>query len=536
MSRTYGHSDSNRFSQIPSVRHERSSFNRSHGHKFTCNAGFIIPIFLDEVLPGDTFNLRLTALGRMTTPIYPIMDNVRFYTHFFFTPNRLVWDNWERFNGAQDNPGDTTDYTIPQTGGKAVPGNIYDYFALPIDLDLIVSALPFRAHNLIYNEYFRDENISDSFVVHKGDGPDSAGDYELMRSRKVKDYFTSCLPWPQKGTASFINDIGNLGVDTTASFAPNSPYYWEAETVSGKTPASGYLDSSVNSWNVTFDVERGVDGRMYHDSTNNADNMTIVSTITGSVHTTVNALREAFAIQKALELDARGGTRYFEILRAHFGVISPDARMQRPEYLGGGISRLDVTQIAQTSATVAGTPSPQGHLAGFATAELNHHGFKKSFVEHGHIHGYMIIRADLTYQQGVPKIWTRKTKYDYFWPSFSHLGEQAVLQEEIYATGNATENAKVFGYQERYAEYRYKPSTIVGKLRSNAGGSLDAWHLSQYFTSAPTLSEGFIQDQPPFDRVVAVPSEPHFIFDCYFRLICARPMPVYSVPGSMDSF
>ncbi len=225
MSRTYGHSDSNHFSQIPSVRHERSSFNRSHGHKFTCDAGLIIPIFLDEVLPGDTFNLRLTALGRMTTPIYPIMDNVRFYTHFFFTPNRLLWKNWERFNGAQDNPGDSTDYTIPQTGGKAVPGNLFDYFGLPLNLDSIVNALPFRAHNLIYNEYFRDENLSDSFSVPLGDGPDSAGDYELCRSRKIKDYFTGCVPWPQKGTASFINDIGDLAVKSTASYIPNSPFY-----------------------------------------------------------------------------------------------------------------------------------------------------------------------------------------------------------------------------------------------------------------------------------------------------------------------
>jgi hypothetical protein len=527
MSRTYGHSDSNRFSQIPAVRHERSSFNRSHGHKFTCNAGLIIPIFLDEVLPGDTFNLRLTALGRMTTPIYPIMDNVRFFTHFFFTPNRLVWKNWEKFNGAQDNPGDTTDYTIPQHGCKAVTGNLYDYFGLPLDLDCIVSALPFRAHNLIYNEYFRDENIQDSYPIDTSDGPDTST-YEVDRSRKVKDYFTGCLPWPQKGTASFINDIGNLGVTTTAVNQDNSGYAYYVD--SGH---SGWFGTKKNDWNVKMHSEAPDDEIIKRQKDAQLD---ITSTLTGSVHTTVNALREAFAIQKILELDARGGTRYFEILKAHFGVVSPDSRLQRPEYLGGGISRLDVTQVAQTSATSSGTPSPQGHLAGFATAELNHHGFKKSFVEHGHIHGYMIIRADLTYQQGVPKIWTRKTKYDYYWPSFSHLGEQAVLQEEIYATNNATENAKVFGYQERYAEYRYKPSTIVGKLRSNAGGSLDAWHLSQFFSSAPTLSEGFIQDQPPFDRVVAVPAEPHFIFDCYFKLICARPMPAYSVPGSMDSF
>ena len=342
----------------------------------------------------------------------------------------------------------------------------------------------------------------------------------------IKDYFTGCLPWPQKGTASFINDIGNLSVTTTAVNKPHSGYGYITDTKD-----TGWMGTKSGDWNIKMHDLTTANGVLEKLPDAQLD---ITSTLSGSVHTTVNALREAFALQKILELDARGGTRYFEILRNHFGVVSPDSRLQRPEYLGGGISRLDVTQIAQTSST--SSTSPQGHLGAFATAELNHHGFKKSFVEHGWIHGFMIVRADLTYQQGLHKMWSRKTRYDFYWPSFSHFGEQAVLQQEIYCTNNAKENEKVFGYQERYAEYRTKPSTIVGKLRSGTPGSLDAWHLAQHFGSAPTLSEGFIQDNPPFSRVVAVPSEPAFIFDCYFKLICARPMPVYSVPGSLDSF
>jgi hypothetical protein len=528
MSRKYGASHD--FDKVPSANIDRSSFNRSHGSKFTCDAGLIVPIFVDEVLPGDTFNCRLIAFGRLSTPIFPIMDNVHISTHFFFVPNRLIWNNWERFNGEQDNPGDSTDYNIPLIAVKPEVNSVADYFGLPLGKTMNVSALPFRSHNLIFNDWFRDENLQPSLAVPVNDGPDSQSDYNIERSRKRKDYFTGCLPWPQKGTASFIADTGNLAVTTTS--VPNYPFghAFHFETDTGR---QGVFGSKANDWNVKFDREALVHETLYHAP--DADGLDIKSTsvLTGSVHTTVNALREAIAVQRMLERDARGGTRYIEIIKSQFGVVSPDSRLQRPEYLGGGHSRLDVSQVAQTSNT--NSTSPQGNLSGFGTAELHGHGFKKSFTEHGHVLGYMVVRADLTYSQGINRMWSRKTRFDFYWPAFAHLGEQAVLNKEIYYNGDSDDD-KVFGYQERHAEYRYKPSSIHGKLRSSSSGSLDAWHLSQFFSSRPSLSLGFVQDQPPFDRVVAVPSEPTFIFDCYFKLICARPLPTYGVPGGMSNF
>ena len=477
-------------------------------------------------MPGDTFNLRLTALGRLATPIYPIMDNVRIFTHFFFTPNRILWEHWENFCGKEDTPGGETDFVIPTIKVTPMVGHLSDYFGLPLQTKPYrVSALPFRAHNLIYNEYFRDENLQPTQHVELGDGTDLISWYQLMRSRKVKDYFTSALPWPQKGTASYINDIGDLAVESTAEYPEKAQFNFQAPS-----GFNGHFRSGKTDWNVQFNHISHADEPLYHMTGVKADGLMVTSTLTGSVHTTVNALREAFAIQKILELDARGGTRYFEILRAHFGTYSPDSRLQRPEYLGGGVSRLDVTQVAQTSSTA--TASPQGNLSAFATAEINNHGFKKSFVEHGYVHGYMLIRPDLTYQQGVDRMWSRKTKYDFYWPSFAHLGEQTILNKEIFITGDKKLDKKVFGYQERWSEYKFKHSKILGYLRSGVKGSLDAWHLSQHFTSTPTLSEGFIQDNPPFTRVVAVPSQHHFIFDMYWKFITARPMPVYSTPGS----
>lgn len=508
------------FSKVPQAEIPRSNFNRSSGLKTTFDAGKLIPIFLDEVLPGDTFNLNMTGFGRLATPLHPVMDNMYLETFFFFVPNRLVWDNWEKFNGEQRNPGDSTDYLIPTWGNSgftAAEGTLADYFGLPVGVNIgasgnYPSALPFRAYNLIYNEWFRDQNLIDSVPFATDDGPDGSAvtPVDIQRRGKRHDYFTSCLPWPQKGDAVELPLGSKAFIGTDAI----------ADTELGIYDSTGTLRRMDAD---TLYVERsGVSGgaAMYAD----------LSTATAA---TINDLREAFQVQKMLERDARSGTRYIEIIKAHFGVTSPDARLQRPEYLGGGSSRINISPVPQTSSTDATTP--QGNLAGFGTVGFDRHGFTKSFTEHGHIIGLACVRADLTYQQGLNRMWSRQDRYDFYWPALAHLGEQPVLNKEIFAQGTAADD-QVFGYQERYAEYRYKPSQITGAFRSNAATSLDTWHLSQDFGSLPTLNQTFIEENPPIDRVIAVPSEPHIILDSYFNLQCARPMPMYSVPGLIDHF
>jgi hypothetical protein len=505
------------FSEVPKATIERSSFDRSHGVKTTFDAGYLVPILVDEALPGDTFNTNMTAFARMATPIFPIMDNVYMDTHFFAVPVRLIWDNWKKFNGEQVDPGDSIDYTVPtMTAPGAGYSNqtLHDYFGIPTGVGgLQHNSLWHRAYNLIYNEWFRDQNLQDSVQVDKGDGPDTYTNYTLLKRGKRHDYFTSCLPWPQKG------DSVDLPLGLSADIRMDSTTNVEL----GIHSSTGGVGRAVspNGANVHWDPNGPSGGKyLYAD----------LSTATSA---TINQLREAFQIQKLLERDARGGTRYTEIVKAHFGVTSPDARLQRPEYLGGGSTPVNVTPIEQTSSTDA--TSPQGNLAAMATASLTNHGFTKSFTEHSVIIGLVSVRADLTYQQGLNRMFSRQTRYDFYWPALSHIGEQAVLNKEIYADGSANDDL-VFGYQERYAEYRYKPSMITGKFRSNDAQSLDAWHLSQEFSSLPGLNSTFIEENPPLDRVIAVPSEPHFIFDSYISMKCARPMPVYSVPGKIDHF
>lgn len=518
------------FARVPRAEIPRSSFDRSSGYKTSFDAGFLVPVFLDEVLPGDTFNLNMTGFCRLSTPLRPFMDNVFLNSFFFFIPMRLLWSNARKFWGEQDNPGDSTSFTIPQivapVGGYGEQ-SIFDYFGLPTKIaGFTHSALPLRAYNLCINEWFRDQNLQNSVPKNLGDGPDAPTDYVLKRRGKRHDYFTGSLPWPQKGPGVSIPlgttaPVKGIGVHTSQS---------ALGAISGIQETAG----SVTSYAHGADLNAATAFAAQTDIAGPNARPLIFADLSAATASTINQLRQAFQLQKLQERDARGGTRYTEIVQAHFNVVSPDARLQRPEYLGGGQGLVNVHQVAQTGPTVTGQ-TPQGNLAAYGTSTVTNHGFTKSFTEHGLILGLVSVRADLNYQQGLNRMWSRSTKYDFYWPALAMIGEQAVLNIEIMCQGTSADQL-VWGYQERYGEYRYKPSIITGKLRSNSAQPLDTWHLAQNFATLPTLSDTFIQDTPPIARVVAVPSEPNFIGDFWFQLRCARPMPVYGVPGLIDHF
>jgi hypothetical protein len=520
-----GSSQQHQFSEVPHADIQRSTFDRSHGLKTTFNAGQLVPIYVDEALPGDTFSCNLTAFSRLATPIHPTMDNAFMDTHFFAVPVRLVWDDFEEFMGetktykaaGSDRLDGTPDFTVaapvPPTitagGSGEAEQSLSDYFGIPTKVaGLEFSALWHRAYTLVWNDWFRDENLQAPKTVLTTSGAD-ATTYALLNRGKKHDYFTSALPWPQKGA------------DVTIPLGTRAQIHGDA--IAGNTVGiyndnyAGYrrLDSSAND--------------LKYDNTVETEANSLYADLTDATAATINQLRLAFATQKFLEIQARGGSRYIEVIKNHFNVTSPDARLQRPEYLGGGSSPVNISPVAQTSSTDATTP--QGNLSAIGTTVLSGHSFTKSFTEHTIVIGMVSVRTDLTYQQGLNRMFSRETIYDYYWPTLSTIGEQAVKNKEIYAQGTSADET-TFGYQERYAEYRYKPSSVTGKFRSNATGTLESWHYAQEYASLPLLGDSWIQvTDTNVQRTLAVASEPQFIFDSLFKLRCTRPMPVNSIPG-----
>lgn len=518
---------SKKFAETPRIRIPRSSFKRDHTLKTTIDSQYLYPILVDEIIPGDGFNVTTHYFGRLATPLYPLMDNLHFDLFYFFVPTRILFDNFKKMMGEQDNPADSVDFTIPQiTPAIHTEGSLYDHLGVPFGTTNAVahSNIPARCYNKIWNDWFRDENLQDSVTVDVDDGPDAVADYVLLKRGKRHDYFTSCLPWPQKA------DAVSLPLGTTAPVkgigADNQNWSAGPQTVyeTGETASTSFADVKKFG-QISHDIyaEEDVD---------NAGFPGIYADLSNATAATINELRQAFAIQTLYERDARGGTRYVEIVLSHFGVSNAggDARLQRAEYLGGTSNPVNISPVANQSSTT----NPVGELAGIGTMS-GQAGFTKSFTEHGTLMCLANCRGDITYQQGLNRMWSRLDKLDQVFPALSQLGEQAVLNKEIFIDGSANDEV-VFGYQEAYAEMRYKPSEIHSAFRSNAATPLDAWHLAQEFATLPTLGATFIQDATPVSRVVATPSEPEIILDVFHSMACARPLPMFGIPATLGRF
>jgi hypothetical protein len=518
----------NRFAMNPAAQVERSVFTNTWSHKTTFDAGYLIPHFVDEVIPGDSFHVQCTMLGRLQTPVFPLMDDLYLDTFYFFVPARLVWTHWANFMGERSpNVDSSISFTVPQAHatGPSLGNSLAQYMGVPwhmiaADAQVSVNALPFRCYMLCYNEWFRDEDIINKEVLSVGDGPDVMGDYHVLKRAKIADYFTKARPWPEKGgVASAVSGTGDVrGIAVRSDAAWTVPasggglHYYETggeATYANAVPTA--LSATAGVW-VEEDPANALHPR-----------------ITADFSIAINQLREATQIQVLLERDARGGTRYTEILESHFGVKSPDARLQRPEYLGGGSQRLGVTTVPQTSET---GETPLGNL-GAAGMVVEQHGFSGSFVEHGYVIGLVNVRSVPSYQQGLARMWTRSTRFDFPWPAFTHLGEQAVLRKELYYIADSTSDDVVFGYMPRYEEYRFHKSLITGEFRSGVPGSIDQWHLAQQFSSAPTLSKTFLEESPPMERVLAAGADAdglQIMLDCVFTGRFTRPLPAFGTP------
>lgn len=515
------------FQAAPSANIQRSVFDRSFGHKTTFDAGLLVPVMVDDVVPGDTFTLRMTALARITTLLKPLMDNLYLESFFFFVPWRLVWTNFPKFMGEQANPGDSIAYTTPQYTGMPATGfalgTLFDYLGLPtvgtpaVTASISFSALPVRALLMLWNQWFRDENLQTAYSVPVDDGPDVVGEIAATnpppKRGKRPDFFTSCLPFLQKGTAVSLPLGSKARVAADQGTAVDLGAWSNAGT-------PGYLKLRADVASVQFAAAATEATSLYAD-------------LTTATAATINDFRVAVGVQQFLERDARSGTRYKELVFGHFRVVSDDARLDRAEYLGGGSTPIVVSPIVQQTQTgLTGGSTKMGDLVGVGAAIAQAHGFTKSFTEHGLVIGLVNVRADLTYSQGLERMWSRLTRYDHFWPILEELGEQAVLNKELYATGAAAD-ALVFGYNERYSEYRYKPSKLTNLFRVSAATNLESWHLSEKFAALPTLGATFIEDQTEtiLDTRVATATEPDMMFDAFFDFRCARPMRVTGMPG-----